>query len=241
MRAKGITIPPSPLLSAANASLPTPILSPMNLSSMSSIPNPPPLPASFMSVQIRGDNYPVFSMAQQRPPNKSSGSFNEELFQYWQNFTARQYPGRANFDTPQEMNNRNSETMTTDGCAGSPRLMLAQAEDSSERQADPLHPDSIAQSNSQSKTLQETVIPSSQFLVTTNPYNPYNYYPGTSIAPFVTMAGPFATQSLEAGLLAMNSYAAVIPVTTLATSITTSETNSVKTVPTTRPQERQEQ
>ena len=87
MRDNGYSMPSSPLISSTNATQQTvPILSPLNIST---IPNPPPLPASMMSLQLR-ENFPLFTVASnQQNARKVAGSFTEELFKVVESFTAR--------------------------------------------------------------------------------------------------------------------------------------------------------
>ncbi|XP_052781477.1 uncharacterized protein LOC128218016 isoform X3 [Mya arenaria] len=231
IKLKGYSLPASPLLSTASGSLTTPILSPL---SISNIPNPPPLPASLMSVHLRaGENYPVFSVAQPRPGSKgSAGSFNEELFQCWQNFTTKQYGGRSAGENMHEQVSRNSVVVSSEPFdpINSPRVLFTSAGDSG-RISDVDCQDSIAQTSGQSTN----VIPSSQFLVSGN--HLYNYYPGNALPTFATLPSPFAPQqSVGAGLLPMTSHETVLPVTTSASSGLTVETSSVRTVPSTKPQ-----
>ncbi|XP_053377152.1 serine/threonine-protein kinase WNK1-like isoform X2 [Mercenaria mercenaria] len=225
---KGISIPASPLITTATGNLSTaPILSPLN---MSSIPNPPPLPASLMSIHMR-DNFPIFSMAQRRPNKGSAGSFNEELFKCVENFTARHQGSYGSPAAASDIASRKSETAyteTVDHRSSSPRMSYTTVESGQggeTTQAD-------AQPSSQPPTtplLQENMISNAQFSLL--PSQVYNLqFPGSSISPFVTMPSGYAgAQFVEAGLLPMsNSYTPVVPVATIAQS---GSTESVSNTP----------
>lgn len=231
---KGISIPHSPLITTATGNLSTaPILSPLN---MSTIPNPPPLPASLMSITVR-DNFPIFSMAQRRPASTkgSAGSFHEELFKYVENFTARHqgtYNGNVSPAAKSDIASRKSDTAyteTVDHRSSSPRVSYTTV--ASGQSADV--PQSDAQSSKQPPTtplLQENMISNPQFSYVPNQV--YNLqFPGANISPFVSMPSGYArTPFVEAGLLPMsNSYTPVVPVATIAQSSTTDTVSSTST------------
>ncbi|XP_060562114.1 uncharacterized protein LOC132721760 isoform X3 [Ruditapes philippinarum] len=231
---KGISIPHSPLITTATGSLSTaPILSPLN---MSSIPNPPPLPASLMSIAVR-DNFPIFSMAQRRPASTkgSTGSFHEELFKCVENFSARHqgtYNGNISPAAKSDVISRKSDTSyteTVDHRSSSPRVSYTTV--ASGQSADVSQTD--AQTPRQPPTtplLQENIISSPQFSLVPN--HVYNLqFPGANISPFVSMPSRYAgTQFVEAGLLPMStSYTSVVPVATIAESSATDSISSTST------------
>lgn len=141
LKRKGYKMPASPLISTAPGNLSAgPILSPLNMTSIqsiSSIPNPPPMPnPSLMSIQVP-DNYPaIFSMAQRQPPScKSASSFKDELFRCVESFTARSQANLLHSSGaaisqagsrpfPAGVISHMSQTMTTDseGRSRSPRV-----------------------------------------------------------------------------------------------------------------------
>ncbi|KAL4226451.1 negative regulation of pancreatic juice secretion [Mactra antiquata] len=207
----GYTLPSSLLISTGPSNLHNaPILSPLNISS---IPNPPPLPASLMSIPVT-DNFPMFSVAQRQPHSSSkggAGSFTEELYKYVENFAARHQNSAVSSMSPgtrQDVASHKSDTVSTetDNQCSSPSVTFATVSSSHVNDSP-----SIAQRTGQSSLLQNAPI-----LV--NPNQVYNiHYPGsTNMSPFVSMASRFPGPHLvEAGLLPMsNSYSPVVQVTT---------------------------
>ncbi|KAH3880910.1 hypothetical protein DPMN_004832, partial [Dreissena polymorpha] len=233
LKSKGYTISPSLLLSA-NAMGP-PILSPLNLTS---IPNPPPLPASFMSIQVPGDNYPIFSVSERGPSSKggSTGSFNEELVKRWQLFAAKCNPqlvqGRSN-----DLRESQSATSVTDSLDTKCSSSIVDAVPPSNGVIE-----NVAQSTGQSQMLSEAIMTNSQFLVAGNPICYYTIPPMPNLPTFTTLGTPFTRQPIEsgtggeAGLLSVSSnFATMVPVTkTVAAQDTVMATSTVKIVPSTK-------
>lgn len=226
IRNKGYNIPASPLITTATGSLSTaPILSPLNISS---IPNPPPLPASLMSIPMT-DNFPIFSMAQRRPHSKgSTGSFNEELFKYVEDFTARHQGSYGGSMTPNAnavIASHKSDTSSTESLdhrSSSPRMSYTIVESGQKAGNEKLQTDAQHTNKPTSSLIQENVIPNAQFSIIPNQV--YNlHYPGSNISPFVSMSSPYGgAPFVEAGLLPVtNSYTPVVPVTTIAQNGTT--------------------
>lgn len=240
LHTKGYNIPASPLITTATGNLSTaPMLSPLN---MSNIPNPPPLPASLMSIPVT-DNFPMFSMAHRRPHTSkgSTGSFNEELYKYVEDLAARHqasslYAGNMTPATRSDTASRTSETActeTVDHRSSSPRMSYTTV-DSGQSSEDPPSDAHHAGQSPAAALMQEGMIPNAQILVPN--HQMYNlHYPGSSISSFVSMSSPYSgTQFVEAGLLPMtNSYTPVVPVSTVTQTGTTthsiSSTSSSKT------------
>ena len=226
MKSKGYSIPASPLMSTASASLSTgPILSPLNISS---IPNPPPLPASLMSVQMR-DPFPIFSVAQRRPNSTGSvSSFHEELYKYVEDLSARMHKGSTS-NTPEtktDIASHRSETIGTESTehrSTSPRIAYTSVTQSGNINIDN-NQYSVAQSAGQSASIPDSMMQSPPIFMSNPVYN--LHYPGT---PFVSMAGGFAGQQMvEAGLLPMaNSYTSVVPITTTGKKESKSEDSTI--------------
>lgn len=229
---KGYTLPSSLLITTGPGNLQNaPILSPLN---MSNIPNPPPLPASLMSIPVT-DNFPMFSVAQRQPHSASkapTGSFNEELYKYVENLAASRHQNSAvstlSPGARKDVASHKSETVSTetDNLSSSPRVTIATVNSDQGSGS----PQSVAQHAGQSSLLQNAPI-----LV--NPNQVYNlHYPGTTnISPFVSMSSHFPGPHLvEAGLLPMsNSFSPVVQVTT--DTSTKSSTNCVSTTAPTKP------
>lgn len=234
MKEKGYTIPASPLMSTASGNLSTaPILSPLNISN---IPNPPPLPASLMSMQMR-ESFPIFSVAQRRPDSKGNvSSFNEELSIYVQNFTARNKHNINVSETKSDIASHKSDTATTETTerSSSPRVVYTTVNSVSASTANNSDTQfSVAQSTGQSASLHDGMMQSPPLFMPNQMYN--LPFPGS---PFVPISGSYASpQMVEAGLLPMaNSYPTVVPVTTNVLTDSLSEPAALSSVSVTKPQ-----
>lgn len=191
-----------------------------------------------MSVQMR-DPFPVFSVAQRRPNSKGSvASFNEELFKYVEDFTARMQVSKSSSESSADIIYRKSDTVCTevvDHRSSSPRVSYTTVDSgvvSSSNTDDNQY--SVAQTSGQSASLQEGMMHSPPLFMSNQVYN--LHYPGGS--PFVSMPGPYVRpQMVEAGLLPMsNAYTAVVPVTTNVLTDSLSEIRTTQSAPTTKPQ-----
>lgn len=231
---KGYSIPASPLMGTAGGNLSAaPILSPLNISS---IPNPPPLPASLMSVQMR-EPFPIFSVAQRRPNSKGSvSSFHEELYKYVEDLTARMNGRNSSPETKTDVASHKTDTVSTESVdhrCSSPRVSYTTVHSGTSGHIDSVSNQySVAQTSGQSASIQDSMMHSPPIFMSNPVYN--LHYPGTS---FVPMSGTFAgSQVVEAGLLPMtNSYSAVVPVTTSVNIDSVPETSTSST-PSTKPQ-----
>ena len=234
MQKRGICISTQPInltMPTASVSLSnTPMLSPMP---MSTIPNPPPLPASMMSLSVAKD-FPVFSMARsQQNIGKGAHTFAEELYKY---VAARNQAGLAHQAglAQTDINAIDSETSSTSqGVEALEAEILSDlnsvehgTELSSSQNDSKTRLSSVESSDESSATLtpqqqmmsplQEGIIPNQAFIMQ-QPM--YNYYTSPTVGQYLPM--PSHMQMVEAGLLPhypMMSVGNSVAVTTTTTT-----------------------
>ena len=204
---------------------------------MSTIPNPPPLPASMMSLSVAKD-FPIFSVARsQQSMNKGAHTFAEELYKY---VSARNQAALAHQTglAQSDMNAMDSETSSTsqgietlDVESTSDLNSLEKESNLSSVQMDPGTnvestddpASSMLPQQQISSPVHEGMMPNPAFIMQ-QPM--YNLYTSPSVGQYLQM--PSHLQLVEAGLLphyqSLMSVGNSVAVTTTTTTGSTSPT-----------------
>ena len=239
MKTRGISISHSPI----NLTMPTASVSLNNASmlsplSMNTIPNPPPLPATMMSLSV-ANNFPIFSMPRHQPGIvKGANTFAEELHRYVEARNQAVMSQTGGLDQL-DVNAIDSETSSSQdldalGTLGSEsdlnsvelelehdqlledaetRARLASAETGD---VQPLTPQQQMVS-----PMQETMVPNQAFIMQPPMYNLYS---SPTMGQYLSPVAPSHLQMVEAGLLPH--YPLMSVANSVAVTTTTSTTSS---------------